>query len=96
MVVATGISTVMLPTVGGTESLRLNGPESPFEQEEQSQGKLGEGLVTDQRRLRMKGAHRQTHLLSHGAVRACLMSPRPLRCVDGHRLQNGLRAPLTC
>ena len=96
MVVATVISTVVLPAAGGTESLRLNGPESPFEQEEESQGKLGEGLVSDQRRPRMRGAHRQTHMASRGCVRTRFTPAPPLRCVDGHRLQNGLRAPLTC
>lgn len=96
MVIATVIFTVMVPTGGGIESFRLNGPESPFEQEEESQGKVGEGLVSDPRRPRMRGAHKRTHMAGHGSVRARFTPAPSVRCVDGHRLQNGLCAPLTC
>jgi hypothetical protein len=71
--------------------------KAPLESEEESQGKVEEALVNCQRRFRWKPGRVGSGALSHQAVQVHrIILSRPAQLVEGHRLANGLLAPLTC
>lgn len=88
---------VAAPSVAGLVKLRVDESKSPFEAGHEFERKLEEGLLNSPRRLRLPAGQRKPvvgpdrDLHSHAAAH----SP-PFHAADGHRLPNGLPAPLTC
>ena len=88
---------VSVPTVAGCAVNRLDESSTPVETEEESQEKVEECLVGGQRRFRLRPCcmNRQSSASGHSHLNR-VRNAGDFRVVEGHRLANGLLAPLTC
>jgi hypothetical protein len=97
LIVLAILLSVIAPNVVGMVSLRIVESSSPAGSEEEIEVNSEEYLANRKRRLRVSTRHRRVCLISHRAiVNANLHHSSQTLCVDGHRLLNGLLAPMIC
>jgi hypothetical protein len=88
---------VIAPNVVGMVSLRDVESSSPAGSEEEIEVKSEEYLANRKRRIRVSTRHRRVCLISHRAIfNANIYHSSQTLGVDGHRLLNGLLAPMIC
>ncbi|MBN79950.1 MAG: hypothetical protein CMJ70_07400 [Planctomycetaceae bacterium] len=90
------LPTITAPAFGGVVSRLVNESESPFESGEESEEPAAERRANELRRFRLRSGQRQIQTAGQRVVRALHVPPPVTRRIDGHRLPNGLLAPLTC
>ena len=82
--------------MGGLVLMRTAESKLPFEAEEGYQEKFEEGVVGISRQFRLKRAHGKAKVgLGRTHIQTLPYSSRSAY-VEGHRLFNGILAPLTC
>ena len=84
------------PAFGGVVSRLVNESESPLESGEESEEPADERRANELRRFRLRSGQRQIQTTGQRVVRTLHVPPPVVQCADGHRLPNGLLAPLTC
>ena len=87
---------ITAPAFGGVVSRLVNESESPLENGVETEEADDERRANEPRRLRLRSGQRQFQTTGQRVVRTLRVPPPVVQCVDGHRLPNGLLAPLTC
>ena len=96
LLIAALLPTITAPAFGGVVSRLVSESESPCEGGEESEEPAAERRANELRRFRLRSGQRQIQTTGQRIVRALHVPPPVARCIDGHRLPNGLLAPLTC
>ncbi len=103
LVAAAVLCMVTAPGVAGTVAPRIAGPESPLEAEEEFQERLEEGVINGRRRVsgqRRTAATSDSRKSLMNAAQAGRLQRRNRAvapyCGGGHRLANGVLAPMIC
>ncbi|MBB75337.1 MAG: hypothetical protein CMJ75_12585 [Planctomycetaceae bacterium] len=96
LMVAALLPTLTASAFDGVVSRLVNESESPLENGEETEETADERRSNEQRRIRVATEHRHLRKATRQLLRSRHSPPCVTRCVDGHRLPNGLLAPLTC
>ncbi|MEE3367918.1 MAG: hypothetical protein VX346_01100 [Planctomycetota bacterium] len=96
LMVAALLPTLTASVFDGVVSRLVNESESPLENGEETEETADERRSNVQRRIRVAAEHGHLRTARQRLLRSRHSPPCVTRCVDGHRLSNGLLAPLTC